>query len=694
MMKTMPMKTRWLTRSATLTRAAVAALAALATQAAAAEQDGAHVAETFAEQLATTRVELEHAYAGQRPRLLFDAGDVEALRDKAAAHPQLWDRVLRSSRGLGDAPPADDAIRDGTHYWRIERVQAGALAHVVTGEQRHLDAAARWMVAHAGVDTWGTGYRPNVDLEASWYLYHIAIAYDLLHGRLDGADQRAVRDGLIAHARAIHDSFEPDPDTRWRFDQNHTYIPATALAAAALALIGETPEAEAWLNRAYAMMRRARYALGEDGYYYEGTGYWSYALHWHVRYAELIARATGEPGMTLPILQNNDLFARHMSLPGVPNFFDVGDTGRWTDRPDALNPTNHAMLWAIASHLEHPRAQAVGDWLAQRHPETVYHAAAFLWYDPDVEPAVLDELPPYHHFEDHGIVAWRSGWGDDASVYLFRVGPSQGHAAAQKLDEMRDWTMNAGHVHPDIGAFWMYARGEYLVSDTGYVTEKHARDHNTLLVSGQGQGVDGSYWYERGWPYERFNQARIERVHLEEAYGYVRGSFASVYPDELGELDLHRTLVMTHDWLLVIDELTAERPQTLTWLAHSVGAFSDRGAGHVLVLGDAQLGIVQLDDTPMDALIEPAVVMAGTAPGRGEPTQRGHRMRRTTAAPARQVRLVHLLAPTVGGEAGPEAARVEGEGDAVHVRLTWPDGRTQVVHVDPADESAPVRIER
>ena len=675
----------------TLTRATVMLVIVVASASAWAGEEEPAVARTFAEQLARTQIELVDGYADARPRLLFGGDDRQALRDKAAAHPELWNQVLRAARGLSNVPEAD-AIRRGDHYWRIERVQSAALAHFVTGERRYLDDAAAWMVAHCQVDTWGVDFRPNVDLEASWYLYHISIAYDILHDALDDADRDVIRDGLIDHARAIHESFEPDPATQWRFDQNHTYIPATALATAALALLDETDEAKQWLTRAYAMMTRARHALSEDGYYYEGTAYWVYALHWHVRYAELIARATGEPAFELPILRHNYLYARHMSLPGVPGFFDVGDTGRWTDRPGRIGLTNHAMFWAIAAHLGDGWSQATGDWLMSEQEETVYRAAAFLWYDPDVEPASLDELPPYHHFEDHGVVVWRSGWGEDASVYMFRAGPSQGHAAAEKLAHMSDWTMNSGHVHPDIGAFWMYARGVYLISDTGYVTEKRALDHNTLLVSGHGQGVDGSYWYERGWPYDRFNQTRIVDVHLEPAYGHVRGSFASAYPAELEPMRLERSLVMTHDWLLVIDELEAERPQTLTWLAHSVGEFSEHEAGQELALDDARLAIAQLDATAMEARVEPAVVMAGTAPGRGEPTQRGYRIRRTTAEAAQRVRLVHVLLPGGEGEVLPRAELVTDEDELVRVRLIWPDGREQTVTVRRDGEPA-VRIE-
>ena len=154
---------------------------------------------------------------------------------------------------------------------------------------------------------------------------------------------------------------------RFTFDQNHTYIPATALTAAALALLGDVPEADNWLKHAYAAMRRCRYTLGDDGYYFEGDGYWSYALHWHVRYADLIARATGEKALNLPALRDGWKFPLYLSLPGGPYAFDIGDAGRWTGaKRTNVSPNNFDMLWDEASVLRSGAARAAAD-LCQAH---------------------------------------------------------------------------------------------------------------------------------------------------------------------------------------------------------------------------------------------------------------------------------------------------------------------------------------
>ena len=166
---------------------------------------------------------------------------------------------------------------------------------------------------------------------------------------------------------------------------------------------------------------------------------------------------------------------------------------------------------------------AAADRLAGMGPGVDDPAMRFLWHDASVRPTALRDLPPYHYFPDHDVVLWRSSWEDDATCCMFKCGPPQGHLATAKLRQMDDWTMNSGHAHPDIGMIWLYARGAYLAVDTGYTAAKRTDDHNTLLVDGLGQGVDGSYWVYRGWPYERFDAVRMQKVHLEPAYGYAMG---------------------------------------------------------------------------------------------------------------------------------------------------------------------------
>ena len=649
------------------------------------------IAPTLAEQIERTDVGLKPGYVSARPRLLYSATDLDALRAKAERLPAMWAEVLRKARAAlpDNAPPAED-IEAGRRYWHVERIQSAALAAWLLDDAAFARGASAWMRAHGRVPVWGNEYRPNRDLPASWNLYHIAIAYDTLHERLSAEERAEIRDSLARHARALDEGLNEN-EGAVRYDQNHTYIPAVALTAAALALLGEVPEAEDWLRRATAVMVRSRYALGEDGWYYEGTGYWIYALHWHVRWAELMERATAKAWMDLPVLRENWRYALHLSLPGPPNFFDIGDTSEWRDaRRPALAGPNTSMLRAVARSLRSPEAQYAGNEMYRRFPEADYPAAAFLWYDDTLAPAAPAAIAPRHVFEDHGVVAWRSGWGADDSVFLFRCGPPQGRAAAAKLRVMRDWTMNSGHVHPDIGAFWMYAGGRYLAVDTGYLAEKWTAVHNTLLVGGRGQGMDGSYWNDRGMDYERFDRARLRTTRLQPEYGFARGEFSSVYPPELGLRALRRAVVMRRDVLLVLDEMEAASPQTLTWLCHSDTPFEPADGGGFLARGaGAALAVLPLGPAPAAGGGRRTVIVSGKSPGRGVPLETVHHLRLETPALA-EARLATLLAAIGPEEAPPRARLIAWNGDRVAVEIVRAGRAPERVEVEM--ESGKVNI--
>lgn len=640
---------------------------------------------TLLDDLKNLKVPLVEGYASQHPRLLFSEGDRADLQKRALERVDLWNNVLEAARGVKspDSVPAPDIIRSGAKYWRVERVESAALAWFVTGDKAYRDGAIRWMVAHCKEGVWGDVYRPNLDLVASWYLYHLAVGYDILKSEMSEEDRAVVRDGLAAHARYMYAAYDPhNTKEKIRYDQNHTYIPTVALTAAALALLEDVPEAKYWLTRSYAVLRRSRYVLPEDGYYYEGFGYWAYALNWHVRGAELLARATGEKLFDLPALRDTWLFGLHLSLPGTPGVFGIGDLNNWNaGKISDVLVSNYSMLWKIASQNGSGESRAVGDLYLGRSPEKDYPAAAFLWFNPKIEPASLDQAKPYHYFPDQDVVAWRSGWGPDATCYLFRCGPPLGHEAAKKLGQLEDWTMNCGHVHPDIGGFWMFAKGAYLAVDTGYTAEKWTKDHNTLLVDDAGQGMDGAYWNERGFPYGDFNQARITSQFLGADYGFASGEFGAAYKRKVPGVELRRSVLMTKNWLLIVDDMKAGQPRRLTWLCHAQEEFKPEGDAFVSRQPKASLAVIPLTPS-LDAKPEPAMVMAGRAPGRGVSEQRGFQLALGMKDPAPQARLINLLVPLGPEEKAPTAKLINGEGGQIALEITRADGRTEKVKLD------------
>jgi len=675
----------------------IAAIAApLAVAAPVAAQQAYTPQPTLADEMARTKITFAPGYLDTRPRLLFGPDDKQALTGSARTNEEIWSRVLRQARSTGKYVPDPETIRTGKQYWRAEYILSGALAWFITGEPVHRDNAVKWMIAHCAEEVWGTGYNENVDLFAAWYLYYISLAYDVLHDTLSETERNAIRAGLISHAEAIYES--KLPPQQFRYDQNHTYIPTTALATAGLALAGETPLAEKWLKLACPLLDRCRYVLGDDGYYYEGTGYWQYAIHWHVRYADLATRAFGGRWHDLPTLRHNWRFALHMSIPGSPFMWDIGDGGSGAaKRPDHRKLAWNHMLYRLAGAHNDGTIRAVGDWLVANSRDADDPAMQLLWVSAAaVEPADLAKLAPYHHFTDHGVVTWRSGWDDDATCYLFKAGPPQGHAATAKLRQMTDWKMNSGHVHPDIGAFWIFAAGEYLAVDTGYTARKRTDDHNTLLVDGRGQGRDvdvggqgddGYYWIYRDQPYAAFDKVRITKTHLTRGYGYAAGDLAAAYDvtGELGGLSMVRHVVMTREFMVVVDDLAGARPHEYTWLMHTDTPISPvDGGAFESVTGDMRLLTYPLSPDNAAGRIRPTMVFAGTSPGKGSPAQRGYQLELSTPGKVPGTRFITLMLPLAKDQPAPRRVRLSrSDGTEVTIRIHWPNRAPEIVRLNP-----------
>ncbi|MCK4965606.1 DUF4962 domain-containing protein, partial [bacterium] len=465
------------------------------------------------------------------------------LLAKKKKAPEVWELVVKSAdeylKGLRDA----EGIKRGRKYYETASTIAGALSWYLEGNEAHKEESIKWIVEHCKVDIWGTGYGTNVDLVASHYLYNLSLAFDILYDEISDDDKKIIINGLKEHANAVYGHVKEmcKEDVRW--DQNHFYIPAIALFTTGLVLLDEVPEAEEWVRYTYTGMQRSRYVLGDDGYYYEGTAYWVYAYHWHLRYADLLKRATGESAHNLPIFRKNYLFALHSHFPDRSGSFNIGDGGGSKGNP--------SILYGFADIFNDGKSQLAAKRrdgnISLTHPATDA-ASHFLWYNPDVEQASIDDIKPYRHFKDHDILFWRSSWDEDATACVFKCGPSVGHKAAGKLKEMTDWYTNDGHTHPDIGMFWLFARGKYLAIDTGYLYSKRSLDHNTLLIDGKGMANDGSYWVYRERDYDKFDAANIEETYLDKKFAYVRGDFSEVYTDIPGSFKIKRHLMISRDY--------------------------------------------------------------------------------------------------------------------------------------------------
>src|SRR5262245_7925455 len=223
---------------------------------------------TFAS-LVEQPVALKPALAGVHPRVFVTDAELRVYRERAKTDDQ-WKAALRQLPAMKSDPPPPPGPQERRSQNDVAFAIAGAsLAYAVERQPAYLAAAKKWTLAAIDYEPWGYTYnKPNIDLAAGHLLYAIGWAYDLLYHDLTADERGRIRASLERHAGLVYDEFAPRPRRRFHFTQNHNFIPTSGLAVTALALMGESKDAEKWAALARAHHTMANRLLSPDGYYY------------------------------------------------------------------------------------------------------------------------------------------------------------------------------------------------------------------------------------------------------------------------------------------------------------------------------------------------------------------------------------------------------------------------------------------
>jgi hypothetical protein len=586
-------------------------------------------------------VRLRPELVSVHPRVFVTAQGLRTLRERArTSHRQEWQRVLVDLPALKSDPPPPPGPQARRSQNDIAFAIAGvSLAYAVEGKPEYLAAARRWLLAAIDYEPWGYTYnKPNVDLAAGHLLYAIGWAYDLLHSELSPEDRSRVRASLERHARLVYESFAPAPGKRFNFTQNHDFIPTAGLAVAALALMGECPEAPKWAALARAHHHRVGTLLSPDGYYYEGFEYWIFAAPWLVHFLDAWEHATGESLWDREVFRNWKHYVAHSLLPDGQNVFDFGDiwegpltrakSGAEYARafPGGTLQSNYNVLYRVAARLMDAEAGAVAARLAGFGHSNLEEYWTLLWRDADLPAAPISSLPLRRHFEDSGVVFFRTSWDEDATAFAFKAGPPEGHRVAKLLPKIPEWRLDDGHAHPDAASFILWAKGRYLTGDTGYAGLPSAADHNTITLGRMGQGHSGDHDVWRKMAYEGLDRIRIVSAELAPRAASIVAEASAAYPEEAQLRRLTRSFVFeAPSTFRVTDTIETEAPRSVQWYLHSDRPMELRDAAfHVELDGVVLEGRLALPKGA-EVRVEPSLVRSPGPPGSIETGPRNQR---------------------------------------------------------------------
>jgi len=458
------------------------------------------------------------------PRLLFDPGQLPALRQRVA-QPEfaaLWAGILKEAEAYCDPqspryadpanpyPPPEKSpyLSQGRHdallVHRVgrtltARMEAIGIAYQLTGRQewgRHgakllLATVEQYPVTNPLISRGFAGGRGDV-------MRGLAMGYDLLAEQLNEAERRIVAKACADYLDFFVQEFN-NPKSWWYGIHNYNGVNGGAAGCLALTLGEAFPDRVAgWLAECDKIIRRwLNTGFDEQGACLEGVSYSGYGLSNTVLFAHALARGGQGDLFSHPTFQRLQEYYALSLLPGE-RAFDARNDSSYT----GLNVSSLGLAAALRSGLYQWLWETTG---------TDDTFLRILWDSdvPAVDPAVAG-VPHAQHFRGRGLCIWRTGWTDRDVMFSIEAGPYY----------------PVTHNQADKGHFTLYGLGRRWAVDTGYANEHEPQGrgqtvgHSCMLVDGKGQALSGAGLGTNGTIVQYENNAR---------YGYALADCTEAY---------------------------------------------------------------------------------------------------------------------------------------------------------------------
>jgi len=577
-----------------------------------------------------------------RPRIFLLPGEIARIKGAIAGNRlPFWDVCLKLAEAALSEPlyPEPAPYKDGkfevTEWRRIytpgkvgsSHAVRLALAYRVTGEQKYLEGARKWLVHLAGWDPYGiTSYNLPLpdgstgnDEAGMPLLQRMAMVFDWLAEELTEEEKAAVLASLQARGSQLLEHYR-EVDFLSNPWSNHDGRALAFFGLAALACLGELPEAEDWLEYALRSYLSSYPSWGGDeGGWAQGLSYWcSYILR-HTYFLDALPPATEVNLYHKPFFSNNGFFPLYFHPPYAKRggFGDGGNRGpnlneKLLLQKYTLATGNPVFLWHAENiHLDEETTFGLKnrDGTTNWRQWAMEDVAAVLGAVPaGVEAVPPTKLPGSRWLRDIGWVAMHSALGDaENDVWALFKSSRYG---------------SISHSHADQNSFQLNAYGEPLLIDSGYypwygsphhiLWTRRTRAHNAILVNGRGQGNFSMEARGTVESYRHTGKLTLVRAEAGAAYNvplsegtlnqwseHLRGSPPSMEPEVLLA---RRTLAFAgskdHPWLAVHDYLETAGPATFDYLLHALEKMElDQEKGTIQVQsGRARLQVYLIAD--------------------------------------------------------------------------------------------------
>lgn len=525
------------------------------------------------------------------PSLYFDAGEIQAMRQKSrTSHLHLF-RAIRSavtvmlSNPTYYLPPpkhADFAAKWNEIYGN--NLPPLALYCLLCPEDKvAFEFVLEYMDRMVGYKDWLVENAPGDEVPVGHSLTGFATAFDFLYNLLDDHRRQKYLEKIWV---ITEEMYEYSKVRSWgkQLLHNHQATNMIALLTGALVTgVDKGSEVNLWKQVVVDVMEKTMFLLNHivDGSLDEGVAYGSYTAKSVTQYVFLAQRHFNINNLDNNWLKMHFWFYYATLLPGFQRTVGIADSNyNWFYGPESQ------LVFLDKFILKN----GAGNWLAQqirRHrpkdgpmvPSTAQRWSTlhteYIWYDPQLTPQPPSEYgtAKMYTFPNWGVVTYGAGLPNTQTntFVSFKSGKLGGRAVYdivhfQPYSWIDGWrSFNPGHEHPDQNSFTFAPNGQVFVSEALY-GPKLSHLNNVLVFAPsptsqcnkpwEGQLGECSQWLK--WTSEEVGDAAGEIITASQ-HGemiFVSGEAVSAYSSAMKLRSVYRALLLLNSQtLLVVDHI-------------------------------------------------------------------------------------------------------------------------------------------
>ena len=485
----------------------------------------------------------------------------------------------------------------------------------------------------------------NNDFTDGYFINLSASIYDNFYDYLSAEQRDTIRQRLVKVQRDTYHHFLHHPELV--LFNSHTWQKhLTTFMLTSLILMHEVPEADTWFEYVYNLWSMRAPAMGNDGGWAPGNGYFDANKETLIIMPVLLGRLTGVNYFDHPWYRGAGAYFLYTATPGhlAGGFGDNADVKR-ENAADFIEV--HSQITGDPySRLYTDIVAGLGDPAARGVPKATDTESTL--------PIGLSENENLYWYMNRALPQWRRS-GEAVNLSKGKVFPSTGAVGMHTHIDQPENNLSlvfrsspfggVGHTQASQNAFNIQYGGEPLFFRTGYYSSwadphsllsyRHTRAHNSILVDGKGQPFTppGYGWMPRFASGQRLayalgdaSNAYSGTAHRNSVQRMLdRWQFALDEANGFGDPGLtrfRRHIAMVDDLIVIYDELAAQTPVQWSWLVKSRTGLSVDGNVYTATnsKGQGKLWLYsgdQLQSEVSDQFFSPPVDWLGNGAKRG-----------------------------------------------------------------------------